>query len=216
MTNKIESKKSNKSKEQNFNNKLFYSLKNNCEFEYDNDAIRRFMLAFEMDGSIDRYKLFEFGLVSVNDINVWDVYPGLIYESEGQRNFVIISNRLAGNRGLTNQVRQLLQQCEPKPIQLNVGREDSMNDDLLTNNLGYLYEFALLPHDHKAFAVLKDSLEFLGDTTIGQLKRCVNNEAAIYQLMFHHAIRTDLESSELCDDTIVFASPIINSIIRNL
>ena len=48
------------------------------------------------------------------------------------------------------------------------------------------------------------------------MKELVKNDKAIYQLIFHYALRADLGTELLNDNTLIDASPLFNSIIKNL
>lgn len=208
-----------KTKQKTVNNtetQTFRSLKNNCEFEDVNDEIRRLMLVSEFDTTVDSYKPFDLALVSTSDFNNFDTYSGLIIDSDDDREFIIVSDKLANNKFLGGQVAELIQRNEGKQIRLQVCPEDSLEKELIVDNVEYIYKFALLPQEVEVFDSIKNILEFIEETTLGELKRCIKNDTAIYQLMFHQAIRADLGNNNINDDLVVYASPLINSIIREL
>ena len=130
--------------------------------------------------------------------------------------YIISGDQLVGNQELGEDIRKRLQKFHLLPVFVMLGQTNDLETDFLSINVGFLYEFALLPSDQKVFAKVQEIVDFVGEVSIGQLKKKVGNEIAIYQLMFHQALRADLENELISDDTIVNASPLINSIIKNL
>ena len=195
--------------------KTFPSLKNNCFFEYESKFEKCLMTLCEADRTIDKYEPFIFRMKN-KTTGEEDKYPALITESDEKITYIISGDQLVGNQELGEDIRKRLQKFHSLPVFVMLGSTTDLETDFISINVGFLYEFALLPSDHKAFAKVQEIVGFVGEVSIGQLKKKVGNEMAIYQLMFHQALRADLENELISDDTIVNASPIINSIIKNL
>lgn len=196
--------------------KYFKSLKNKCSFPYETEAVRHLMLLTERDESADNYDHFILTRFAADNLNEVESCPGLIIESDGCFKFIVISDRLASDSQLADKLKEQLETVYPPPIQLEIRKIDSFKNNLLTDSLEFLYEFAVLPSDHNAFNAIREFLDFASEASIGQLKLRIKNAAAIYQLLFHRALRADLENDPISDDTIVNASPIIKSIVKTL
>lgn len=209
-------KDSEKNNPQSSNIKPFRSLKNNSFFEYRSKAERFLMQMCECDISIDNYEPFNFKMVNFKDVTKTEIYPGIITESEGLRKFIIISDPLAANKKLIAGIADQLQKSESSRVELTVSNVDVLINSILPKNVDFLYKYAILTHDPEVFNAIKEYLDFVGETTIGILKQKFKNESSIYQLIFHRALRVNWENELLDDNTVVDASPIINSIIKNL
>lgn len=216
-TKKIRSNKPNtKTQEENSKQNSFFSLKNNREHQFSCEAERLLMVLFEFDPLTDAYRQFEFKMVNARNLNELESSPALILEGDGKRQYIILSDQLAGNERLREGVCEQLQKNESSPITLIVVPPVNIEDSILVKNISFLYKYALLPAYREDFSVISNLLEFCEELSINQLKRRVQNEAAIYQLMFHRALRADLESGLIDDGLIVNASPLINSILKKL
>lgn len=194
----------------------FFSLRNKTEFKYRTEAERLLMLKCEFDKTIDCYQQLEFKMIGSFSSGEAEFSPGLILDYGEQLEFIIISERLSQNEQLETGVKKQLQSSEPHPIKLTCVCPVDIENNIFYKNLDFLYQFALIPSCREDFPIIKEVLEFNGEVSIGQLKRRVKNEAAIYQLIFHQALRTDLEKALINEATIVTASPLVNSIIKTL
>lgn len=195
--------------------KTFPSLKNNCFFEYENEFEKCLMTIFEADKIVTKYEPFVFKMKN-KSTSEEDKYPALITESEERITYIILGDDLVGNDDLGRSLRNHLQQFHSLPVYVALAPTKGLATEFLSINAGFLYEFALLPSASKAFPKIQEIMDFVGEISIGQLKKKVKNEMAIYQLIFHHALRADWETELISDNTIVNASPLINSIIKNL
>lgn len=205
-----------KTEEENCKKNSFFSLKNNREHQFSCEAERLLMMLIEFDPLADAYQQFEFKMFNARNFNELESSPALIVEGDGKRQYIILSDQLAGNERLGQGVCEQIQINEFGPIALTVVPPVNIEDSILVKNVSFLYKYALLPAYREDFSVISNLLGFCEDLSINQLKRRVQNEAAIYQLMFHRALRADLESVLIGNDTVVNASPLINSIIKSL
>lgn len=195
--------------------KTLPSLKNNCFFEYENEFEKRLMTICEADKNVIKYEPFVFKLKN-KTTGEEDKYPALITESEERITYIILGDDLVGNNDLGRSLRNHLQQLHSLPVYVALSPTEGLATEFLSINAVFLYEFALLPSASDAFSKIQEIMDFMGEISIGQLKKKVQNEMAIYQLIFHHALRADWETELITDDTIVNASPLINSIIKEL
>lgn len=196
--------------------KSLLSLKNRREFEYQSEAERLMLLLCEFNLFVDSYQPFEFKMISARNLSEIESSPGLIIERDSTREFAILSQRLANNSRLADAVKQQLQRNEPQPIKLTIHRPAEIEQNTLAKNLDFLHQFAVLPVSQDECRAIKEYVEFIGEASIKQLKFRIRNEAAIYKLIFFHALRADLENVLISDDMSVNANPLINSIIGSL
>ena len=127
MINTKENKETNKknkknNQKENFNEKLFFSLKNKSVLEFASEAERLLMLLVEFDQLVDAYKQFEFKLVSVQGFKELESNPALIVDGDGKRQYIIISDRLSESDKLAKGVCDQIQSSEPAQIALTVMR----------------------------------------------------------------------------------------------
>ena len=114
-------------------------------------------------------------------------------------------------------VAHQMQKSQTLPIELCSAPTSALNcTDVLIDNAVFLYEFALLPLELETFDLIRQITTDISEISVGKLKQLVKNDKAIYQLIFHYALRADLGTTLLNDSTLIDASPLINSIIRNL
>ncbi|MCD9186294.1 MAG: hypothetical protein LUM44_07660 [Pyrinomonadaceae bacterium] len=194
--------------------KTFPSLKNNCFFEYVMPFEEAMMILCEADRSIIKYEPFIFKMVNINTHEI-EKFPALVTESDEGLLYIILSDQLAANQKWGGAIRHQLQQFQSLPVYVALTATGYLTTDPLPLNLKFLYEFAILPIEKKAFAKIQKILASVSQISIGKLKKRVD-VISIYQLLFHCALHTDLENELINDDTIVTASPIINSIIKSL
>lgn len=210
--------KTEKSSSQNLNIKRFYSIKNKCKFTYTSDAELSIMLLSEFDQSVITYSNFQHAIINYKNHNAIEMAPALILNSDSSQTYIIFSEILCKNPKLAQdtvnffQSRALLN----RPINLLPTDPSTEVRNNLIDNIEFLYSSALLPPFHRDFSIIKEILDFYEEISIGKLKTKVRNFDSIYQLIFHHALRADISSAVLNDQTIVTASPIFNSIIKNL
>lgn len=194
----------------------FFSIKNNRSFNCKSENIKRFMTLFEIDGSINKYEPFDFTMVITN-ADKFQIFQAFKTESDDKITYIVFCDHLLANKKFRNYIAQRMQQSQTLPIELCSAPTDALcSDDVVINNAVFLYEFALLPSEWAAFHLIRQITTDFPEISIGKLKKLVNNDTAIYQLIFHHALRADLGTELLNDNTMVDASPIFNSIIRNL
>ncbi len=195
--------------------KTFASLKNNCFFEYVKPFEKAMMIICEVDRTIVKYEPFIFKMVNVNTREV-ERFPALVTESDEGLLYIILSDHLAANQQKWGgAIRHQLQQSQSLPVYVALTATGYLTTDPLPLNLNFLYEFALLPIEKKAFAKIQKILASVSQISIGKLKKRVDI-VSIYQLLFHQALFADLDSEMINDNTIVTASQIINSIIKSL
>lgn len=198
--------------------RIFFSLRNKTEFKYRTEAERLLMLKCEFDRTLDRYQQIAFKMSDSSGSGSGEVEssPGLILDYDERLEFIIISERLTQDRRLEIGVKKQLQTNEQYPIKLICVRPSDIENNTFHKNLDFLYQFALLPACREDFPIVRELLEIYGQLTILQLRRLVENELAIYQLIFHQALRADLANALISDSIIVTASPLIDSIIKSL
>ena len=194
--------------------KDFPSLKCNCFFEYVMPFEENMMILCEADKTIDKYEPFVFKTVNKTTHNI-EMFPAIVTESDEGLFYIILSDYLAANQEWGGGIRHQLQKFHSRPVFVSLSAIGYLTTDPLPLNLKFLYEFALMPSEPKSFAKIKEILEFVSEISLGHLKKKADI-ISIYQLLFHRALRADLDNKLLGDDTIVTASPIINSIIKNL
>ena len=194
---------------------FFESLKNKCSLPYKTVAEKNLMLVTERDESANSYDHFKLNLFAGDKLTEVELCSGLIIESDDCHRFIILNDRLADDPKLADEVKKQIKLIYPSS-EFTIYRSDFFKSNLLSENLSFLHEFALLPPNHNDFIAIREFLELVSEASIKELKQRIKNDAAIYQLLFHRALRTDLENDLLCDDTLVNASPLINSIIKDL
>lgn len=195
---------------------LFFSLTNNGKLEYELEVELISMLLAEFDMTVDSYCQFEFTIIGDQKLNeAVETSPGLILQSESKKLFIIFSRLLHDNKKLAQDVCEQLQMRESSPIELSVIPPGGLDKDILVKNIEFLYRHAMLSRNQNDFLKISSLLDLYSETTIGQLKKHVV-ESSIYQLLFFHGLRADLESTLIGDETIVNTSPLINSVIKSL
>lgn len=194
----------------------FFSIKNNRSFNCKSEDIKRFMTLFEIDGSINKYEPFDFTMVMTNT-GKFQVFQGFKTEDGTTITYIIFCDYLATNEKYSDYMANQMQRSQTLPIELCAAPTSALScDDVVVNNAVFLYEFALLPLEWGAFNLIRQITTDFPEISIGKLKELVKNEKAIYQLIFHYALRADLGTELLNDNTLIDASPLFNSIIRNL
>ncbi len=200
----------------NSNQNTFFSLKNNRFLSCKNNSIKRFMTLFEIDESINKYEPFDFTMVMTNTGKL-QVFQGFKTEDGATITYIIFCDQLSANKEYGNYIAQQMQQSQTLPIELCAAPISALSsNDVSIDNAVFLYEFALLPLEWGAFNLIRQITTDFPEISIGKLKELVKNDKAIYQLIFHYALRADIGTELLNDNTMIDASPMINSIIRNL
>jgi hypothetical protein len=195
--------------------KEFFSLKNSCFFEYENEFEENMMILCEAHNSFVKYEPFDFKMVNITTQEV-ERHPAIVTETEEEGLiYIILSDHLAANPQFGEGIRTELQKSKSVPVTLALNPTNYLLTEPLPLNFKFLYEFALVPHKKKAFLKIKEILEFVSEITLSQLKKQAD-QISIYQLLYHRALRADLDNELLNDNTIITASPLINSIIKNL
>lgn len=195
--------------------KYFFSIKNKCEFAYELEDLLIIMELTEFNSPVDKYRQFEFVIVNNNRHSIVETSPGLILESDAEKNFIIFNQILSENPQKAGDLKKELEKRESISIELSVIAPGSLERDALVKNVEFLYKFALLPRNRGDFQKIFDLLDLYSEITIKQLKRHIA-VTSIYQLLFFHALRADLESALISDETMVNASPLIKSVIKSL
>lgn len=195
--------------------KTFPSLKNNCFFEYVMPFEEAMMILCEADKNYLKYEPFIFKMVNITTHTV-EKYPAIVAETdEDELIYIILSDYLAANPQLGEGIRIQFQKSKSVPVTVALTPTDYLLTEPMPLNLKFLYEFAFLPHVKKEFDKIQEILEFVSEISLGQLKKQAD-VISIYQLLFHRALRADLENKMLNDDIIITASPLIKSIIKSL
>jgi hypothetical protein len=210
--------KENKTNNENINPEqiTFFSIKNNCSFNCKSEEVKRFMTLFEIDGSMNKYQPFDFMWVSTNTGET-QLYQAFKTEDGATITYIIFCDYLATNEKYSDYMAHQMQQSQTLPIELCSAPTAALcSDDVVIDNAVFLYEFALLPLQWAAFNLIRQITTGISEISVGRLKQLVKNDTAIYQLIFHYALRADLGTELLNDNTMVDASPLFNSIIKNL
>lgn len=195
---------------------LFFSLTNNRQFEYELEVELISMLLAEFDTTVDSYCQFEFTIVIDRKLKeAVKTSSGLILQSESKKLFIIFSQLLHDNKKLAQDLCEQLQMRESSPIKLSVVPPGGLGKDTFVKNIEFLYHHATISRNQEDFLKISNLLDLYSEARIGQLKRHIS-ESSIYQLLFFHGLRANLESSLISDEMVVNASPLINSIIRSL
>ena len=196
--------------------KTFFSLKNQTQYFYQTNPERLMMSLLEFDVTVDSYSPFEFKMVSTRSFNEIETAPGFTAIRAGAKEFIVLSDRLAANRTLTNVVKAEMQRSEPAPIHLTVHRPGDIEHQVLAKNVAFLYQYAIDTPSANDVHAVKDYFSYVTDSSIARLKRFLQSDHAIYHLLFHYGLRADLSFETLTEDTIVTVGPLISSVLKGL
>lgn len=197
--------------------KPFKSIKNNQEYKYELEDERTSMILAEFDTSVENYCQFDIAIVKESEGKILETAPGLILQSDAEKHFVIFSRHLDENRNLARDICEQLQQNESLPIDVAVVNPGNLTLNTTVKNIDFLYQHALRsPYNYEDFSKILSLFSSYEELTIGQLKKQVADASSIYQLMFFHGLRADIDSSEINDDLLVYPSPLLRSIIHSL
>ena len=194
----------------------FFSLKNDREVEYGSTAQRYLMMLQEFDSAVTSYEPFDFTVRRGVDGSDVKLCPSLRVDRGDDFELLILSDLLANSKWAAFSAHTFIQAGAGREVPVTFFRPNEVEADNLPANVEFLYQSALLPACREYFPVIKEIVEFCGDITIAHLLRRVRNDTPIYQLIFHGALRANLARGPMDCSTKVSASPLINSIIRNL
>lgn len=206
----------NEKKQKRENTNSFYSVKNKREVEFGSTARKYLMMMLEFDSSVTAYEPFEFKVKRGDGSDV-QLCPSLrIDRGDDDFELLILSDLLAGSEWAAFSARAFIQAGAGREVPVNFHCPGEVEAGIFPRNISFFYRYAFVPVCPEEFRAVQEIAEFLGKASIKQLKRGVKNWAAIYQLILHGALRVDLENILVDDETVVDASPLINSIIKGL
>lgn len=194
--------------------KEFFSLKNCCFFEYENEFEENMMILCEAEKGFVKYEPFIFKMVNVTTHKV-EKYPAIAAETKQGLFYIVLSDCLAANPKWGDGIRDQFQKSKSVPVTVALTPTNYLIENPLPRNFKFLYEFALVPHKKEAFSKIKEILQYASKMSLVQLKEQAD-VISIYQLLYHHALCADLDNELLNDKTVITASPSITSIIKNL